>query len=143
MNVWQILLQVSGAGVIGGLAAYLSHHGFRRQLRLKDGGPHTGGWIQTLMLGAVAAALAWALEDPQAALRLTAAAGTASEPGLGDLAASVGIGLTGAKWFASHHDAETYKFLGAIGTANEPDKATAVVLGSGQIRSAADRLDLR
>ena len=63
MNVIGAIGLVSGCGAVGGLVAYLSTSGLRKKVSLQEG-PSEVGFVSSTVLGAVAAALAWALQSP-------------------------------------------------------------------------------
>lgn len=135
MRIWQIILELAAAGFVGGVAAYLAPQGFRRRLKLSDG-TKTAGWFQTALIGAAAAALAWGLRQPQTALQVFADAPETLIPTLSELITSLGIGLTGAKWFETRYQLSASQALGAQGTAGGAKPEAAVALGAGQLTAA-------
>lgn len=136
MNALQAVLVVSGAGGVGGLTAYLASGGLRKKLAL-DEGPSETGFVGTIVLGAVAAVLAWAVQSPRESIALTAKLADAQVPNLGDLVAAIGVGLAGAKWLAQSYQAKFYRFVGTQAALKDADTDVAVAIATGERRQAA------
>ncbi len=141
MNVIGAIGLVSACGAVGGLVAYLSTSGLRTKLSLQEG-PSEVGFVSSTVLGAVAAALAWALQSPHDAMLLTGSLASDDQPRVADLVAAVGVGLAGSKWLVLHFRGNVMQFLGSSGTANGAEPSAALALASGDVKSAARTLEL-
>ncbi|MGH8881447.1 MAG: hypothetical protein ACRD0P_29540, partial [Stackebrandtia sp.] len=134
MTVMQIVGIVAGAGAIGGvLAALLSEdRGFLLPARVPgtNGTVVRLGFVGLIVIGAIAAALSFALYGPMSGVALVGsqAVTDGAELTLGVLGGAVLVGAGGSKWISSQVDKVVLQRTAAVAAGREadPNKAAEI-----------------
>jgi hypothetical protein len=158
MGIWILFIWVCVAGAAGGvLNVLLAGHGFTLPSIEKVGGVRVfhAGTIGSIIIGAFAAGLSWALYGPLSQVAAiaqpapptatqTAPAATLYNLSLGTLAGAMLVGAGGAKWLTSQIDNHILK-AAAIQAAKAPASPEGAVemasASATQVLEIAKRLD--
>ena len=73
---------------------------------------------------------------------LSATLSSDDQPRVADLVSAIGIGLAGSKWLVLHFRGNVMQFVGSSGTASGTEPGAALALASGDVKSAARKLEL-
>jgi hypothetical protein len=134
---WIIVL-VACAGGTGGLAnAVLTRNGFVLPVVKSIGGESIfiPGFLGNIIVGALAAALSWALYGPAAGLAIVTSPGPAPATlapsptvslSLASLAGAVLVGFAGGRWITSEADKALYRKTAVLVTQGNPDLVAAL-----------------
>lgn len=139
MSIWVMLALVAVAGALGGLVnAMTSDNGFvRPRLETASGlSILRPGFVGNVIVGAVAAALSWALYGPAANALVVAPAGQAAEVTVGLALSALGgatvVGMGGARWLSAEVDKRLLRAAAgeAAGAKGDTDMAVKIVSAS-------------
>ncbi|HET7560560.1 MAG TPA: hypothetical protein VFK80_11425 [Limnochordia bacterium] len=114
--MWHLLIIVTLAGAVGGVVnALMSSHGFIMPRATQADGVtiYMPGWIGSVIVGAVAAAVSWGLYGPLAAVNIAGpAAAVPANVGLtlSSLVGAVLVGIGGARWITNEVDKSLLKY---------------------------------
>jgi hypothetical protein len=130
MTVWECAGLISGAGALGGLVNTLMTQG---KLRLPEyhAGVFCPGFIGTVIVGAFAALISWALYGAGAGIEVARQSADAREAlslTVGALAGAALVGVGGARWLNSEVDAKLLRasFNVAAETVMPPERRRAI-----------------
>lgn len=131
MRVVEALAVAAAFGLVGGIGSYLTTSGLRKKATV-PGGPSESGFVKTALVGAVAAAAAWALDPAHTDLLLGGTLDAKDEWTVGRLVTSLSIGFAGAKWLAEKAKAGVFAYAGSMAALTPPNQEASAALASGK-----------
>jgi hypothetical protein len=127
MVAWQAVLVLAAFGAIGGLTGTLNSDGLHLPETID--GVWTPGFIGTMFVGAIAAAVAWAIPRSDAVTGVVALQ-------LKDFAYAVVAGFSGGKWLNAEADKRLFRRAITVAVAKPADRDAAAAVSSASARAA-------
>jgi hypothetical protein len=125
MVAWQAVLVLAAFGAIGGLTGTINRDGLHLPETID--GVWTTGFIGTMFVGAIAAAVAWAIPRSDAVTSVVTLQ-------LKDFAYAIVAGFSGGKWLNAEADKRLFRRAVSVAAAKpaDSDAASAVAGASGR-----------